>query len=203
MRESHAHVLWVVLAVNGLMFLVEGYFGIVAQSTSLLADSLDMLGDALVYAFSLFVLAKSARWQASAAVAKGLFMMAFGIAVMAEALYKVFVPALPAAETMGVVGAIALVANAVCFALLFGFRSDNLNMRSTWLCSRNDLLANLGVIGAAAGTYASSSRWPDVIVGAAIAILFLRSASSVLAEAVRVLRRPISRKSNLVQIDLG
>src|SRR5579859_4232058 len=152
MVASHRRVLWAVLAINAVMFVVEGSAGVLAQSTSLLADSLDMLGDALVYGFSLFVLAKSARWQTGAAVVKGLFMLTFGVAVLAEAIYKAIVPALPTAETMGIVGGVALAANAACFALLYRLRSDNLNMRSTWLCSRNDLLANLGVIAAAAAT---------------------------------------------------
>ena len=203
LRESHARVLWIVLILNATMFLVEAYYGLAASSTSLLADSLDMFGDALVYGFSLFVLARPARWQAGAAVVKGLFMLTFGVAVLAEAIHKAIVPVLPTAETMGIVAMIALAANAACFGLLYRFRSDNLNMRSTWLCSRNDLLANLGVIAAAAATYASSSRWPDIIVGTVIAVLFLWSARSVLAEAVAALRHPPPRRSNLVQIDLG
>jgi cation diffusion facilitator family transporter len=203
LRESHARVLWIVLALNAAMFVVEAYYGFAARSTSLLADSLDMLGDALVYGFSLFVLAKSARWQAGAAVAKGLFMLTFGVAVLAEAIYKAIVPALPTAETMGIVGGVALAANAACFGLLYRLRSDNLNMRSTWLCSRNDLLANLGVIAAAAATYAMSSRWPDIFVGGVIAVLFLWSAGSILIEAVAALRHPPRRRPELVQLDLS
>jgi len=190
LRESHGRVLWIVLAINALMFLVEGWAGLVAHSTSLLADALDMLGDALVYGFSLFVLARSARWQAGAALAKGVFMLAFGMGVLAEAAYKMFNPVMPGAGMMGVVGGIALAANVVCFLLLYRHRSDNLNMSSTWLCSRNDLIANVGVLLAAGATYLLASRWPDIIVGCSIAILFLRSAFSVLSQAARALRRP-------------
>jgi len=188
LRESHARVLWIVLSINALMFVVEGTAGLLADSTSLLADSLDMLGDALVYGFSLFVLARSARWQAGAALAKGGFMLAFGLAVLAEAAYKALHRVMPGVETMGVVGTIALAANIVCFSLLYRHRADNLNMSSTWLCSRNDVFANVGVLVAAGAAYLLASRWPDIIVGGIIAALFLRSALSVLRDAARTLR---------------
>ena len=188
LRESHGRVLWIVLAMNAMMFVVEGAAGVLAHSTSLLADALDMLGDALVYGFTLFVLVRSARWQASAALAKGAFMLAFGLAVLAEAAYKLFHPIMPAVETMGIVGAVALGINVICFSLLYRHRADNLNMSSTWLCSRNDLIANVGVLVAAGTAYVLASRWPDIIVGCIIATLFLRSAFDVLRASVRELR---------------
>ena len=190
LRTSHGRVLWIVLIINAAMFLVEGTAGLLAHSTSLLADALDMLGDALVYGFSLFVLARSVRWQAGAALAKGTFMFVFGLAVLGEAIYKVFYPTMPGVITMGIVGGLALVANTVCFLLLYRHRSDNLNMSSTWLCSRNDLIANGGVLLAAAGSYLLASRWPDIVVGVVIAGLFLISALGVLRESIRVLRAP-------------
>lgn len=194
MREAHGTVLWIVLAINALMFVVEGWAGVLAHSTSLLADALDMLGDALVYGFSLFVLSRSLRWQAGAALMKGVFMLAFGVAVLGEAIHKILVPVMPEAGMMGAIGGLALAANLVCFALLYRHRGDNLNMSSTWLCSRNDLIANAGVLIAAGTTYLSASRWPDIVVGCIIAILFLRSAYSVIAESGRALRtssRPV------------
>ena len=197
MRESHGRVLWIVLAINAVMFLVEGWAGLLAHSTSLLADALDMLGDALVYGFTLFVLARSARWQAGAALAKGGFMLAFGLGVLGEALYKVFHPVMPGVETMGIVGGIALAANLVCFFLLYRHRGDNLNMSSTWLCSRNDLIANIGVLLAAGGSYLLVSRWPDIIVGGIIASLFLSSALGVLSRAIRALRTPLVSAAHL------
>src|SRR6266478_5171064 len=106
MRETHARVLWIVLAINVLMFLLEGWAGLLAHSTSLLADALDMLGDALVYGFSLFVLARSVRWQASAALVKGGFMLIFGLGVLGEALYKTRHPLMPGVEMMGIIGAL-------------------------------------------------------------------------------------------------
>ena len=187
LRESQGRVLWIVLAINTVMFVVEGGAGLLAHSTSLLADALDMLGDALVYGLSLFVVARSVRWQAGAALAKGGFMLAFGLAVLAEAAYKVFHPVMPGVETMGIVGAIALAANIVCFFLLYRHRADNLNMSSTWLCSRNDVIANVGVLVAAGAAYLLASNWPDIIVGCTIAALFLRSAFSVLRDAARAL----------------
>lgn len=190
LRESHGRVLWIVLIINSAMFLVEGAAGIVAHSTSLLADALDMLGDALVYGFSLFVLARSARWQAGAALAKGAFMLVFGFGVLMEAIYKIFHPVMPGVATMGIVGGLALAANLVCFFLLYRHRGDNLNMSSTWLCSRNDLIANVGVLLAAASSYALISRWPDIIVGAIIAGLFFTSSLGVLRNSIRGLRMP-------------
>jgi cation diffusion facilitator family transporter len=191
LRANHARVLWIVLGINAVMFFVEGAAGILAHSTSLLADALDMLGDALVYGFSLFVLARSARWQAGAALFKGAFMLLFGLAVLAEAAHKVWHPVLPVAETMGIVGGLALAANLVCFSLLYRHRADNLNMSSTWLCSRNDLIANVAVLAAAAGSFLLVSRWPDIGVGGLIAGLFLHSALGVLQRALRALRTPV------------
>jgi len=187
LRETHSRVLWIVLAINAVMFGVEATAGVLANSTALLADALDMLGDALVYGFSLFVLARSLRWQAGAALAKGAFMLAFGLAVLAEAAYKVFHPVMPDAGTMGIVGTLALAANVICFSLLYRHRADNLNMSSTWLCSRNDLIANVGVLAAAGAAHLLDSRWPDIAVGVVIAALFLRSALGVLRDAIRVL----------------
>lgn len=188
LRERHARVLWIVLIINSVMFLVEAGAGIAAHSTALLADALDMLGDALVYGFSLFVLARSARWQAGAALIKGSFMLLFGLGVLGEALYKIIYPVMPNAVTMGIVGALALSANLVCFFLLYRHRDDNLNMSSTWLCSRNDLIANTGVLLAAAASYALLSRWPDIIIGVIIAGLFLSSAFKVLRATIAALR---------------
>ncbi|WP_075790631.1 cation diffusion facilitator family transporter [Massilia putida] len=190
MRANHSRVLWVVLVINAAMFLVEGVAGLLANSTSLLADALDMFGDALVYGFSLLVLARSTQWQTGAALAKGVFMLVFGLGVLTEAFYKMLTPVMPGVATMGVIGALALCANLVCFFLLYRHRSDNLNMSSTWLCSRNDLIANVGVLLAAGSSYLWSSPWPDIVVGSAIAVLFLHSAFGVLRQSLQALRAP-------------
>jgi cation diffusion facilitator family transporter len=187
-RLRQSSTLKVVLLLNAGMFAVELTAGLLAHSTALLADSLDMLGDALVYGFSLYVVARSARWKAAAALAKGLVMAAFGLFVVGEALSKVALPVLPQAEVMGAVGLLALAVNGVCFVLLWRHRGEDLNMRSVWLCSRNDLVANGAVLAAATAVAASGSRWPDIAVGLGIALLFLHSAAGVLREAARDLR---------------
>lgn len=184
MRANHGRVLKIVLAVNLAMFALETLAGLAAHSTSLLADASDMLGDALVYGFSLYVLTRDASWQARAALLKGLFMLAFGLGVAAEALYKALHPILPHGETIGLIGLLALAANTWCFLLLYRHRADNLNMSSVWLCSRNDLFANGGVILAGIAVIYTQSRWPDIIVGGIIAILFLKSATHVLQQSI-------------------
>ena len=190
LRQSQGRVLKVVLALNAGMFLVEAGAGVVSRSTALLADSLDMLGDAAVYGFSLYVLARSAHWKARAALAKGALMAALGLGVLVRAAVQALSGAAPVAETMGTIGALALGANLTCLLLLLRHRGADLNMRSTWLCSRNDVLANLGVLAAAGAVALTGSRWPDVLVGGTIATLFLTSAWGVLREALGALRGP-------------
>jgi cation diffusion facilitator family transporter len=187
LREKQGRTLRIVLAINVVLFLGEFAAGLLAHSTALLADSLDALGDALVYIFSLYVLFRSARWRASAALFKGLIMLGFGVAVAWEALHKLLHPAMPLAETMGLMGFLALLANATCLLLLTRHRHDDLNMESVWLCSRNDIVANLGVLGAAAAVALTNSMWPDLLVGVVIAALFLKSAFYVIAKSWREL----------------
>lgn len=184
LRAKQSRVLYIVLAVNAVMFLVEFIAGWIANSTALLGDSLDMFGDASVYALTLFVLHRSVRARAGAALVKGGFMLLFGVLVVADALHKLILQEVPSADWMGAIGTLALIANGYCFALLYSHRSDDLNMRSTWLCSRNDLLANSSVIIAAGMVVLTGSLWPDVLVGLAIAALFLHSAGQVIREAL-------------------
>lgn len=188
LRGRQGSVLKIVLAINAVMFLVEGTAGLLAHSTALLADSLDMLGDALVYGFSLYVLSLGGRWQAVSALFKGAVMAAFGVFVLSSALYKIFFPVLPIAEAIGIVGIIALGANSICLALLWRHRSDDINMSSVWLCSRNDIIANTSVLLAGAGVWLTGSGWPDIIIGLAIAALFLRSAMHVISRALSHLK---------------
>jgi cation diffusion facilitator family transporter len=192
LKENHSRVLKVVLAINAILFVVELIAGLLAHSTALLADSLDMLGDSLVYAFSLYVLWRTTEWKALAAILKGVVMAIFGLGVMVEAVYKMAAGVVPSAETMGVIGLLVLVGNGLCFLMLYRHRSDDLNMRSTWLCSRNDIVANLAVLAAAVGVAVSNSLWTDIFVGGAIALLFLRTASTVLKESVHEYRMVIS-----------
>jgi cation diffusion facilitator family transporter len=189
LRGKHKNVLTTVLVINVVLFVVEAAAGLLANSTALLADSLDMFGDSLVYGFSLYVLWRSAVWKAKAALLKGAIMAVFGIGVLFEAVYKMLSGVVPIAETMGIIGSLVLVGNGICFLLLFRHRSDDLNMRSTWLCSRNDIIANLSVLVAAAGVTIFNSGWPDILVGAAIAAVFLKSALTILAESFVELRK--------------
>lgn len=135
-------VLQIVLAVNAAMFGVELVAGLAAHSTALLADSADMLGDALVYGFSLYVVARGPRWQARGAVLKGLVMSLFGLGILIEAATKLVRGTVPSAATIGLVAILALAANAVVLLILARHRADDINMRSVWLCSRNDVIAN-------------------------------------------------------------
>jgi cation diffusion facilitator family transporter len=189
LRSRHATVLWAVLAINAVMFVVEFCAGLISGSTALLADSLDMLGDSLVYGFSLFVVHRGLVWRARAALLKGTVMVLFGVAVLIEVAFKLRTGAPPAVPAMIAVGTLALAANGLCFSLLWRHRADDINLRSTWLCSRNDLIANSGVLVAAGLVAWSGSGWPDIVVGLGIAALFLRTAVVVLRESLEELAR--------------
>jgi cation diffusion facilitator family transporter len=192
LRVRQGRVLGAVLAINAVMFAIEFAAGIAARSTALLADSLDMLGDSLVYGFSLYVLHRSARWRARAAFSKGVVMALFGVGVLIEAALRLRAGVVPAVPVMLGIGGLALATNTVCFLLLWRHRADDLNLRSTWLCSRNDLIANTAVLAAAVVVARTQSLWPDLVVGLGIAALFLRSAVSVLRDSLRELRQPPS-----------
>ncbi len=183
LRGRQGRVLASVLAINVIMFCVEFGAGLLADSTALLADSLDMLGDSLVYGFSLYVLHRSLAWRVRAALAKGVIMATFGVGVLLEAVFRLRAGVPPLVSVMFGIGVLALIANAFCFSLLWRHRADDSNLWSTWLCSRNDLIANGAVLVAAALVAWSNSIWPDVIVGAGIAGLFLRTAVLVLRES--------------------
>lgn len=188
LQRQQTRILAVILAINAVMFVVEAGAGIAARSSALLADSLDMLGDALVYGFSLYVVARSARWKAGSALIKGLIQLGFGLSVLALTAYKLVHPALPVAEAITGVGLLALAANTVCAALLVRRRHDDLNMNSVWLCSRNDLIGNLAVIAAGVAVAVTQSPWPDLVVGFGIALLFLRTSFGVIGRSVLELK---------------
>jgi len=183
LAARHRGVLWAVLAINLGLFAVEVVTGLRAGSSALLGDSLDMLGDALVYAASLYVVERGARAQARVAAGKGLLMGVLAASVVADALSRIASQSPPSSTVVGVVGALALAGNGACFALLYQHRGDNLNLRSTWLCSRNDLIANVAVLASAGLVAATANRWPDALVGAGLAALWLRTSWRVLAEA--------------------
>lgn len=189
LRERQSRMLWTVLVINAVMFAVEFGAGWLAGSTALLADSLDMLGDTLVYSLSLIVVARGDRWKAVSAGFKGAIMVGFGLVVLAEAANKAYAGAPPVVGLMAGVGLLALTTNTFCLYLLTRHRDDDVNMRSSWVCSRNDLIANSGVLLAAGLVLLSGSRWPDVIIGVLIAAVFLRSAAGVLRQARQTYRQ--------------
>ena len=183
-KAGQRRVLILVMAINLIMFVAEFGGGVLARSSALMADSADMLGDAVVYALSLYALSRGPRWEAGAALAKGGIILVFGIAVVVEIVDKIVHGVPPSSTLMLAFGSAALVANLTCLAMLWRFRSENVNMSSTFECSRNDVASNIGVLIAAGLVAATGSAWPDIAVGGIMAIIFLRSAWRVLAEAI-------------------
>lgn len=181
-----------VLAINAVMFVVELVAGLLAGSTALLSDSLDNLGDALTYGLSLYAIARGARAKARVAVFKGSLILAAGLLVLGQVVYRMVYPTLPVFETMGAMSLLALLANGACLALLWKHRAEDINMSSVWECSRNDIASNISVFAAAGGVWLTGSGWPDLLVGLLLALLFLRSAARVLQSAVAELSRPVA-----------
>ncbi|MEX0583954.1 MAG: cation transporter [Sneathiella sp.] len=182
-------ILWFALIVNGGMFLIEVAAGLAVGSVSLQADALDFLGDAGNYGISLFVFSMALRVRAKAALFKGLIMALFGIWVIGTAIFNAFLGTVPTATTMGVVGTVALIANAAVFALLWAYRSGDSNMRSVWLCTRNDVIGNFAVLAAAVGVFGTGTGWPDFIVAGIMASLALQGARVVVRQALSEMRQ--------------
>lgn len=183
----YRRILWIALAVNAAMFLVEIAAGLRSQSVSLLADAVDFFGDAANYALSLAVLAMLPVWRSRAALVKGLTMGAFGVFVLVKAAWNATSSILPEPATMGAVGFIALVTNVGVAAMLYRYRSGDANMRSVWLCSRNDAIGNVAVMLAALGVFGTGSGWPDIIVASIMGTLAIIAATSVIRLAIREL----------------
>jgi Co/Zn/Cd efflux system component len=189
---AYRRALWAVLGINAVMFIVEVGAGLAADSASLQADALDFLGDAANYGISLFVVGMALRYRASAALAKGASMGLFGLWVIGTVIWHAWHGTLPSAFTMGAVGLAALAANAASFGLLWAYRNGDANMRSAWICTRNDVLGNLAVLLAAVGVFGTGHGWPDVIVAAVMAILALQGATSVVLQSLGELRQPVT-----------
>lgn len=181
--QRYRRILWIVLAINAAMFAVEVIAGVASGSASLQADSLDFLGDAGNYSISLFVVGMALRHRAMAASLKGATMAAFGVWVLCVVGWHAWHGTLPQAFTMGAVGITALIANAASFGLLWAYRSGDANMRSAWICTRNDVLGNLAVLLAALGVFGTQAGWPDLIVAVIMAALALQGAVIVLTQA--------------------
>jgi cation diffusion facilitator family transporter len=179
----YRRVLWIALLVNATMFLVEMTAGIASGSLSLLADAIDFAGDALNYGVSLAVLASALAWRSRAALLKAVSMMGFGLFVLGQAVWSVWNGHLPDAATMGVVAVLALISNVAVAWMLYAFREGDANMRSVWLCSRNDAIGNVAVLLAALGVFGTGTAWPDLAVAALMATLALHGGWQVWRQA--------------------
>nr|WP_294565093.1 cation transporter [uncultured Rhodopila sp.] len=180
--------LWIALMVNAGFFVTEIIAGAAAGSAALQADALDFFGDAANYAISLGVAGMALTWRARAAVAKGGTMLAFALWVLASTAWHAYYGTVPRAEVMGVVGIAALIANGVVALMLYRFRAGDANMRSVWICSRNDAVGNAAVLLAAMGVFGTGTGWPDVIVAAIMGGLGLWGGWQIVAQARGELR---------------
>lgn len=183
--------LWIVIAINGAMFITEMAAGALAGSKALQADALDFFGDTTTYAISLYVIGMSLKVRAAAALIKGISLAVMGLWVFGSTAYQILVLGVPSATVMGTVGFLALIANLVSVFLLMRFKDGDANVRSVWLCSRNDAIGNIAVMAAAVGVYFTGSAWPDLIVAGLMAGLFLWSSAQIVAQAMKEWRHDI------------
>lgn len=188
LRGRQRSALIAALWINVVLFATEAGAGHWAGSSALISDALDNLGDVLIYAASLYVVYRTLRWRAGVALLKGGIQVAFGLGAIAYVAYRIGVGEAPISAVMIVVASVALAGNLVCFWLLTAYRRDDINMRSVWLCARNDCIGNVAVLAAAGLVVATGSHWPDVIAGAVIAAVFLKTGVGVLRESARTLR---------------
>jgi Co/Zn/Cd efflux system component len=180
---KYRKILWFALIVNAAMFMIELGAGFTSGSVSLLADAIDFLGDAANYGVSLAVLTMAMAWRSKAALLKGACMLAFGLFVLARALWSFEAGVVPVASTMGGIGFLALTANVTVAFLLYRYRTGDANMRSVWLCSRNDAFGNIAVMLAALGVFGTGSAWPDLAVAVGMASLAIWGGWSVIQHA--------------------
>lgn len=176
--------LWVVIALNASMFIIEMSAGHLAKSQALQADALDFLGDALTYGISLAVIGASVRVRTNAALVKGFSLLMMGIWVFGSTVYRVFYVGVPEAQIMGIVGFLALLTNLASVLLLVRYKDGDANVRSVWLCSRNDAIGNIAVMLAALGVWGTATGWPDLIVATIMAGLFLSSSVQIVRQAL-------------------
>jgi Co/Zn/Cd efflux system component len=186
---AYKRILWVVIAINASMFIVEMSAGKLAGSQALQADALDFLGDALTYGLSLAVIGMSLKVRSMAAIVKGLSLLLMGLWVFGSTIYQVLVLGVPEAQIMGLIGLLALVANLASVFLLMRYKDGDANVRSVWLCSRNDAIGNVAVMVASVAVWFTMSAWPDLIVAAIMAGLFLRSSQLILVQGWQEYRR--------------
>lgn len=180
---DHRSVLWTVLIINLVMFFVELLSGWISNSLALVGDSLDMLGDAITYGSSILVVGLGHIEKARVARLKATIMLLFGLIISGRCVYRGLNPVVPEFNVMFAIGTLALVMNLVCLFLLTRHRDDDINMRSVWICSRNDIVANTSVLVAAGAVYLTTSPYPDLFVGIGLAFLFTKSAMKIFKEA--------------------
>ncbi len=186
---GYRRALWAVIAINAALFAVEIGAGAMSGSMALAADSLDFLADSLTYGLSLWAIGRLPARRSRTALFKGLSLAVMGVGVFAATVWQTFVLGVPEAFVMSGVGLLALAANVLSVLILFRWRDGDANVRSVWLCSRNDAIGNVAVVGAGAAVWLTASGWPDVIVAGAMALLFLKSAAAILRQALGELRR--------------
>lgn len=185
MSARYKRVLWVVIALNASMFVVESIGGIFAQSQALQADALDFLGDAVTYGLSLWVIGRSVTLRSSVALIKGISLSLMGAWVLASTLYRIFVVNSPEPLTMGWIGLVALLVNLTSVVLLIRYKDGDANVRSVWICSRNDAIGNIAVMLAASGVWFSQTPWPDLAVASIMALLFFYSSVLIIRQALQ------------------
>ena len=188
--------LWLVIAINATMFLVEMGAGALAGSQALQADALDFLGDATTYVISLAVIGTSIQIRARASILKALSLTAMALWVLGSTVYHVFILGVPRAEIMGTIGVLALAANVASVLILVRYKDGDANMRSVWLCSRNDAIGNIAVMIAALAVWGTATKWPDLLVAAIMAGLFLTSSTQILRQSFREMRGGASHRIN-------
>ncbi|MGM0630981.1 MAG: cation diffusion facilitator family transporter [Pseudomonadota bacterium] len=181
--KAQRRLLWIVLVLNGVMFFVEFIAGWLAQSSGLIADSLDMLADTLVYAVSLYAVGKAIKYKANAAIFNGTLQTVLALVVLADVLQRLIFGSQPNANMMLWVAGLALLVNVLCFALLYSSRNGDINIRASWICSRNDMLMNTGVIASALLVAQLDVAWPDLLIATVIALIVLRSAIRIIRDA--------------------
>ncbi len=186
--KRYKTILWIVIGINAFMFVFETGASIAADSMALRADALDFLGDSLTYGLTLLAIGHSLRWRASAAMFKGVALLLMGFWVLGSTFWHILVLGVPNETIMGSVGLLAFTANATSVLLLLRYRDGDANVRSVWLCSRNDAIGNLAVIVAAGAVYYTQTAWPDLVVAFLMALLFLHSAFLIIRQARKELR---------------
>ncbi|AUW57869.1 cation transporter [Sphingobium sp. SCG-1] len=187
--KAWRRVLWIALAINAGMFAVEIIAGVAAQSASLKADALDFLGDSANYAISLGVAGLALQWRARAALLKGASLLLLGLWILCSTVWMAVAGTLPEAETMGIIGSLALIANLACAVMLWRHREGDANRRSVWICSRNDVIGNIAVVAAALGVFGTGTGWPDIAVAATLAGLGVSGGWQIVRQARAELRQ--------------